>query len=219
MIQSFLDKHCSWLPMPNTLVLFWRRNNRDTPYWSDTWWPMAPQFGGLGLHTRSAGQKSVKLQILASKAITWMMKIPPAAAMDVLLRLPPLHVTNEAVNKARIYRIMCSQKGKTESTNFGNVKNLGTWSMNPSYRSGLPEWYRDNGNHKPFMIKFSDKCVWQNGFNPDNIRWLVWYLDRYKTNISTGAEVYKWGLRRGHSFSFWAPNNTIPGWNYALRCV
>jgi len=55
-----------------------------------------------------------------------MMKIPPAAAMDVLLRLPPLHVTNEAVNKARIYRIMCSQKGKTESTNFGNVKNLGT---------------------------------------------------------------------------------------------
>jgi len=48
-----------------------------------------------------------------------MMKIPPAAAMDVLLRLPPLHVMNEAVAQARIYRLMCSQKRKTESTNFG----------------------------------------------------------------------------------------------------
>jgi hypothetical protein len=55
-----------------------------------------------------------------------MTKIPPAAAMDVLLSLPPLHVMNEAVAQARIYRIMCSQKWKTESTNFGNVKNLET---------------------------------------------------------------------------------------------
>jgi hypothetical protein len=47
-----------------------------------------------------------------------MMKIPPAAAMDVLLRLPPLQVMNEAVAQTRIYRIMCSQKWKTESTNF-----------------------------------------------------------------------------------------------------
>jgi len=47
-----------------------------------------------------------------------MMKIPPAAAMDVLLRLPPLHVMNEAVAQTRIYRLMCSQKWKTESSNF-----------------------------------------------------------------------------------------------------
>jgi hypothetical protein len=30
-----------------------------------------------------------------------MMKILPTAAMDVLLRLPPLHVMNEAVAQAR----------------------------------------------------------------------------------------------------------------------
>jgi hypothetical protein len=47
------------------------------------------------------------------------------------------------------------------------------------------------------MVKFPDKCEWQNGFNPDNKRGLVWYLDRYKTNKSTGAKVYIWGLRRG----------------------
>jgi hypothetical protein len=32
---------------------------------------------------------------------------------------PPLHVMNEAVAQARIYGLMCSQKWKTESTNFG----------------------------------------------------------------------------------------------------
>jgi hypothetical protein len=48
-----------------------------------------------------------------------MMMIPPTAAMNVLFRLPPLHVMNEAVAQARIYRLMCRQKGKTESINFG----------------------------------------------------------------------------------------------------
>jgi hypothetical protein len=33
----------------------------------------------------------------------------------------------------------------------------------------------------------------------------------YKTNKSTGAKVYKWSLRREHSFSFWVPYNNIPG--------
>jgi len=60
------------------------------------------------------------------------------------------------------------------------------------------------------MVKFPDKCQWQNGFNPDNKMGLVWYLDRYKTNKSTGAKLHKWGLKRGHSFSFWAPYNIIP---------
>jgi hypothetical protein len=61
------------------------------------------------------------------------------------------------------------------------------------------------------MVKFPDKCVWQNGFNPDNKMGLVWYLDWYKTNKSTGVEVYKWGFRREHSFSFCTPYNIIPG--------
>jgi hypothetical protein len=51
--------------------------------------------------------------------------------------------------------------------------------------------------HKPFTIKFPDKCEWQNGFNPDKEG--AW--SRSKTHKGTGAGVYRWGLRRGHCFS------------------
>jgi hypothetical protein len=55
--------------------------------------------------------------------------------------------------------------------------------------------------HKPFIVKFPDEREWQNGFNPDNKGGLVWYTNRFKTNKGTGAGVYRWGLRRGHSIS------------------
>jgi hypothetical protein len=55
--------------------------------------------------------------------------------------------------------------------------------------------------HKPFKVHLSSKHEWQNGFNPDNKAGLVWYMDRSKTNEGTGTGVYKWGSRRGQSFS------------------
>jgi hypothetical protein len=55
--------------------------------------------------------------------------------------------------------------------------------------------------HKPFLVKFCDKCEWQNGFKPDKGD-LDGYVDRSKTNKGTGAGMYRRGLRRGHSFSF-----------------
>jgi hypothetical protein len=58
-----------------------------------------------------------------------------------------------------------------------------------------------NAYDKPFTVKFPDKCKWQNGFNPDNVRGLVWYTNRSKTNKSTGAVMYRWGSRKGHSLS------------------
>jgi hypothetical protein len=58
-----------------------------------------------------------------------------------------------------------------------------------------------HAHHKPFTVKFSDKSEWHNGFNPDNKRGLFWYTAGSKTNLGTGAGVYRWGLRTGHSFS------------------
>jgi hypothetical protein len=49
--------------------------------------------------------------------------------------------------------------------------------------------------HKPFMVKFPDKREWQKGIKPDNKCGLV------NTNKGTCVEVYRWGFRRGHSFS------------------
>jgi hypothetical protein len=57
--------------------------------------------------------------------------------MEDLLELPPLHVMIEVETQAKICRLMCTQQWKLKSTNFGHVKNLRTWSMNPSYRCGL----------------------------------------------------------------------------------
>jgi hypothetical protein len=41
-------------------------------------------------------------------------------------------------------------------------KNLGTWSMMGTNRM-IPRY----AYHKPFMVKFPDKCEWQKGFKPD----------------------------------------------------
>jgi hypothetical protein len=55
--------------------------------------------------------------------------------------------------------------------------------------------------HKPFKVHLSSRHEWKNGFNPHNKGGLVWFMDGSKTNEGTGATVYKWGSRRGHSFS------------------
>jgi hypothetical protein len=55
--------------------------------------------------------------------------------------------------------------------------------------------------HKPFTVKFPDRCESQNGFKTDNEGGLVWYTDGSKTNKGTVVGVYRWGTRRGHSFS------------------
>jgi hypothetical protein len=49
-----------------------------------------------------------KLQKLACLAITVVMKMTPAAAMEILLEFPPLHMI-EVEAQAKIYRLMCNQ--------------------------------------------------------------------------------------------------------------
>jgi len=57
-----------------------------------------------------------KLQRLASMTITEEMRMAPAAAMKVLLGLPSLHEMTEVETQAWIYRLMCSQQWKPQST-------------------------------------------------------------------------------------------------------
>jgi hypothetical protein len=72
----------------------------------------------------------------------------------------------------------------------------------------------------PFTVKFPDKCEWQNGFNPDNKGDLVSYTDRSKTNKGTGAGVYRWGLRRGHSFSVGLHTTVLQAEIYVIKvCI
>jgi ribonuclease HI len=74
--------------------------------------------------------------------------------------------------------------------------------------------------HKPFKVHLFSRHEWQNGFNPDNKGGLVWYKDGSKTNEGTGARVYKWGSRRGHSFSLGHHTTVFQAEIYAIKaCI
>jgi hypothetical protein len=59
--------------------------------------------------------------------------------------------------------------------------------------------------HKSLKIQLPYKSEWQNEFSPNKMGGLVWYMDWSKTNVGTGARLYRWGLKKGHSFSLELP--------------
>jgi hypothetical protein len=69
-----------------------------------------------------------------------------------------------------------------------------SWNKNPkpNLQRGTEKMIMRHAYHKPFMVKFTDKHKWQNGFNADNIQGLLWYVDGSKTNKGTDAGLY-WG--------------------------
>jgi ribonuclease HI len=74
--------------------------------------------------------------------------------------------------------------------------------------------------HKPFKVHLSNKHEWQNGFKPDNQGGLLWYTDGSKTNEGTGTGVYKWGSRKGHSFSLGFHTTVFQAEIYAIKaCI
>jgi ribonuclease HI len=74
--------------------------------------------------------------------------------------------------------------------------------------------------HKPFKVYLPSRHKWQNEFNPDNKGGLVWHMDGSKTNEGTDARVYKWGSRRGHSFSLRHHTTVFQAEIYAIRaCI
>jgi hypothetical protein len=57
------------------------------------------------------------------------MRSAPTAAVGVLLGGPSLNVMIKAEAQAGIYRLMCNQQWKPESTNLVVLQNLGTWGI------------------------------------------------------------------------------------------
>jgi hypothetical protein len=72
---------------------------------------------------------------------------------------------------------------------YESILQVGTERMIPIY-----------AYHKPFIVKFPDKCEWQKEFKSDINSGLVCYSHEFKTNKSNGAGVNRWGSSRGHSF-------------------
>jgi hypothetical protein len=71
-------------------------------YGSKFWWPR--------VRYNVSRTELSKLQRLACLAVTGAMKTILTATMEVLLGLPPLHVTTEAEAQAGFYRLMCNHQ-------------------------------------------------------------------------------------------------------------
>jgi hypothetical protein len=109
--------------------------------------------------------------------------VASSAALEFVLGLP---VMTEVEDQAGICRHVY-QQWRAKSTNCGHAKSLGTWSMNPSYRWGLPGYM---------------------------------YCKTFMVNKCTGAGVYRWGSRRGHSFILGLYTTIFQADIYAIKaCV
>ena len=122
-----------------------------------------------------------KLQRLVCITITEEMRMAPAAAMTVLLGLPPLHEMTEVETQAGIYRLMCSQQWKPQSTNFGHAWQSRNMEHEPILQMGtdriIPRYV-----YKAVTVKFCDKYDQQNRKKQNIKGGLDWRTDRWKTN-------------------------------------
>jgi hypothetical protein len=106
----------------------------------------------------------------------------PTAPIEVFLGLPPFRVMIEAEAQPAIYRLMCNQQWEPKSTNSGHTKKSRDIERERILQMQSDKMLPRYAYHKPFTVKFPDKCEWWNGFNPDNKEGLVWYTDWSKTN-------------------------------------
>jgi hypothetical protein len=70
---------------------------------------------------------------------------------------------------------------------------------------------------KPFMIRFSDRSKWKEGFQSDRKGGLIWYTDGSKTNKGIGAGVYSHDTRRKLSFSLGQYTAVFQAEVYAIK--
>jgi hypothetical protein len=109
--------------------------------------------------------------------------------MEVLLGLPPLHVTTEAEAQTGIYKLMCTEQWRPKSTK--STKQSHDMEHKTMLQMGSYKMLSRYAYHEPFMVKFPDMCELQNRFNPDHKEGSVWYTDSSQTNKATGAGMNK----------------------------
>ena len=116
------------------------------------WWPRIR-------HNVSRAEFS-KLQKLACLVKTGVMEMTPKAAMEVLPGLLPLHLMTEAEAQVGIYRLTCTQQCRPKSTNFGHTKRSWYMEHKPILHMWSDRMLLRYAYHKPFTVKFPEKCKW-----------------------------------------------------------
>jgi len=143
------------------------------------------------------------------------MKLTRMAATAALLGLPTLHVMTEAEAQAGVYRLLCTQQWRPESTNFGHTKKSQDMKHKPILQMGSDRILLRYAYHKLFMVNFPDTCAWQNGFNPDK-NWAWAGTRESKTNRGTGAGMYRLGSRQ-KLLQSWARTMVFQAEIYAIK--
>jgi len=82
----------------------------------------------------------------------------PAAAVEDLLGLPPVYLI-EVGAQARIYKEMCSQQHKPKSLNSGHARKSQDMQHESFLQVGTSRMVQRCVYHRPFTVKFPDKCV------------------------------------------------------------
>lgn len=100
-----------------------------------------------------------------------------------------IQVVIEAEAQAGICRLMCIQLWWPKSTTLHHAKKSRNVEHKPILQMGSYRMLQREAYHRPFMVRFPDKCVWQNKFNPENEVGLALYTDGSKTNKGTVSGV------------------------------
>ena len=98
-----------------------------------------------------------RLQRLACLLIMGIIKTVPTTAMDVL-GLLPLHVIVEVEAQAGIYTLTCTKQWRPKSTNSSYAKNSWVMEHKAILHMGSDRMELRHKYHKPFTVKFPDKC-------------------------------------------------------------
>jgi len=120
-----------------TKVVYWTYTMVIRPMLTNgftVWWP--------GVTYKVSRVELSRLRRLAGLAITGVMRMAPAAVVEVLLVLCPLNVMTEAKAQAEVNRLMCSKQWRSKSTNYGYGRKSWDMELNPFYRCGLTGCYQ-----------------------------------------------------------------------------
>jgi hypothetical protein len=143
-------------------VLYWIFTAVVRPivtYAATVWWPR--------VKFKTSQAELSKLQRVACLGITGAIKTTPTATMEVLLRLPPLHLQVEAEAMIGSYRLRCNEQWKPKSEGFGHTYMARDMEKEPILQMGSDKIIPIHVYDKPFTIRFPDRSEWKKGFQPD----------------------------------------------------
>lgn len=139
---------------------------------------------------KTTANKLEAIQRMAELAITGAMRTTPTAAMNMLLGLPPLSITIEAVATLSAHRLACLGLWCDYETKTGH-KSLNTFLTREkdSWKNTdriVCQYFFD----PPFKVEIKDREAWTEKELKKGEKEVFWFSDASKTDSGTGIGVH-----------------------------